>query len=159
MLFEEAVEHVLSSEGGYSNHPDDAGLETQWGISKRAYPNLNIRALTRDQAKEIYRRDYWNAASCNELPESIRLVHFDCAVNAGLGAAAKMLQEALKVTVDGVIGPKTLAAAGTADQYELREDYLWLRARHYARISRGSPSQQKFLPGWILRLISVRSAA
>ncbi|MFX6884101.1 glycosyl hydrolase 108 family protein, partial [Acinetobacter baumannii] len=63
MNFDQAFDRLIGNEGGYVNNPADPGGETQWGISKRAYPNVNIRDLTREQAKAIYRRDVWQRAS------------------------------------------------------------------------------------------------
>ena len=60
MTFDAAFDRLIWHEGGYANDPDDPGGETNWGISKRAYPNLVIKALTREQAREIYQRDFWN---------------------------------------------------------------------------------------------------
>ncbi|WP_425526518.1 glycosyl hydrolase 108 family protein [Xanthomonas oryzae] len=69
---------MLSHEGGYVNDPRDPGGETQWGISKRAYPELNIRALTRDQAIEIYRRDYWGARAGRQASSRGRIPGAGC---------------------------------------------------------------------------------
>ena len=95
MTFEIAVEHVLRHEGGYVNHPNDPGGETQFGISKRAYPHLEIKSLNRAAAIAIYKHDYWDRMKCDELPPLMRLIVFDCAVNQGPGAAATMLEQAL----------------------------------------------------------------
>ena len=62
--FPDAVERVLAREGGYSDNPADRGGRTNFGISSGAYPDLDVSKLTREQAKEIYKRDYWQAASC-----------------------------------------------------------------------------------------------
>lgn len=109
--FEDAVALVLRHEGGYANDPSDPGGETNFGISKRAYPNLDIRTLTVADATAIYRRDYWDAIQGDSLPYPLAVVTFDAAVNSGVGQAAKWLQEALGVVDDGVVGPKTVAAA------------------------------------------------
>ena len=79
--FDTAVTAVLSYEGGYVNDPNDPGGETNWGISKRAYPNLDIRNLTRDRAIQIYRRDYWDSLGCDQFPPAIVIALFDSAVN------------------------------------------------------------------------------
>lgn len=73
------------------NDPHDPGGETNFGISKRSYPNLDIRNLTADDAVRIYRQDYWLPAGCDKLPAPLALLVFDTAVNMGLGAAAKLL--------------------------------------------------------------------
>lgn len=156
MTFDEVMEHVFDSEGGWVRNPADPGGETKYGISKRAYPKEDIAALTMERAKELYRRDYWVPSRCDDLPEAIRLVHMDCAVNCGVGTAAKLLQEACRVAVDGKIGAVTLAAAKQANPDLLREEYLWLRVRYYARIARDRKQSLEFLPGWLFRLIRVR---
>lgn len=89
--FERAVEFVLRWEGGYVHNPADPGGETKYGISKRSYPYLDIKNLTREQAIEIYRRDYWDAAGAGELRWPLALVYFDAAVNHGVGAALYFL--------------------------------------------------------------------
>lgn len=89
--FDVAFDRVISAEGGYVNNPADPGGETQWGISKRAYPNVDIKALTRDDAKAIYRRDYWDALSLDAWPFAEAFQLFDFAVNSGVGAIKKIL--------------------------------------------------------------------
>lgn len=90
-LFQAAVSNVLASEGGYVNHPSDPGGETNFGISKRAYPHLDIRNLTRADAVDIYRRDYW-AKVPESLPDDLRWMVFDACVNHGAGAALGWLK-------------------------------------------------------------------
>lgn len=108
MTFEEAIERVLSHEGGYTAGEGDPGGETQWGISKRSYPHIDIKALTRDQAKAIYRSDFWTPVS--ELPSALRFQGLDAAVNHGIGNALRFIQRAVDVADDGVIGPVTRRA-------------------------------------------------
>lgn len=159
MTFEKAIEHVLEEEGGYANNPNDRGGETNFGISKRSYPNVDIRGLTKARAIEIYRRDFWSANDCDALPAQLRLAYFDCAINCGSGAAARLLQEAVGVPVDGKVGPQTRAAIAAADPVRLVDEFMWLRARRHARIAENNPSQRGFLPGWILRVHRVRVAS
>ncbi len=89
--FTAAVEKTLEHEGGYVCDPHDPGGETNFGISKRAYPHLDIRHLTKDQAIAIYHRDYWLPSGCDSIadPDVAGLV-FDLAVNCGLGGCAKI---------------------------------------------------------------------
>ena len=150
--FDTAVTAILSYEGGYVNDPNDPGGETNWGISKRAYPNLDIRNLTRDRAVEIYRRDYWDSLGCDRFPPLIAIALFDGAVNQGPVAAVRILQRALGVTVDGVIGPQTLAAARAANGDTLLADFLADRAVEYA----GLPTFRRFGQGWMRRLFAVQ---
>jgi lysozyme family protein len=110
-LFDKAFEILIGHEGGYVNDPHDRGGETKYGISKRAYPNVDIRNLTLQQAKDIYRNDYWDRMKCDSFPPFLAVLVFDAAVNNGVGAATRWLQLAGGVTADGIIGPKTIAAS------------------------------------------------
>ena len=111
MSFEQAVALVLKHEGGYVNDPRDPGGETRFGISKRAYPDVDILRLTEDEAKAIYRRDYWNTLRPDEIPEALAICVFDAAVNMGRDKAIRLLQRACGVAQDGVMGGNTIAAA------------------------------------------------
>lgn len=91
--WERAVAFVLRLEGGYVNDPNDPGGETKYGISKRSYPQLDIANLTEADAKAIYARDYWQASGADGLPWPLSLIHFDSAVNTGVGQAQKWLQQ------------------------------------------------------------------
>lgn len=110
MTFDEAFDRLIGHEGGYVNHKLDPGGETKWGISKRAYPDVDIASLTRDQAKAIYRRDYWERAKADQYDGAIAFQLFDAAVNHGIGQAVKFLQRAVGVKDDGIVGPVTLRA-------------------------------------------------
>lgn len=151
MKFNEAIEHILKHEGGYVNDPDDLGGETNMGITKRFYPDVDIKNLTVEQAKEIYKRDYWDKAKCDALPENVRLMHFDTAVNMGIGRANKFLQEAIGVTVDGIVGKNTLAAAHKCNL----KVYARVRLIFYTNIVLNKPVQKKFLKGWYNRTLDV----
>ena len=67
--FAKAIAFTLQREGGHVNDPDDPGGETNFGLSKRAYPYLDIAGLTLDQATHIYRRDYWDRPGLNRVAE------------------------------------------------------------------------------------------
>lgn len=92
--FETAVNEVLGEEGGYVNNVSDPGGETQWGISKRAFPNVDIKNLTRDQAKAIYRSNYWMPLVPYMLSPQFQRIAFECAVNQGLGKCKALLSQA-----------------------------------------------------------------
>ncbi|UIF90871.1 glycoside hydrolase family 108 protein [Cupriavidus sp. UYPR2.512] len=113
MDFNTAFDRLLGSEGGYSNRnpKDDPGGETNWGISKRSYPSLNIKALTREDARRIYERDFWSRTNADQLYPSVAFQTFDFAVNSGIETAVRKLQVALGVADDGHWGPITAAAA------------------------------------------------
>ena len=106
-----AIDWILRFEGGYVNDPNDAGGETKYGISKRSYPQEDIKNLTVDQAKQIYRRDYWERIRGDELPFKLSIIMLDSAVNQGVKTSIKLLQISLNQSVDGIIGPKTMGAA------------------------------------------------
>jgi lysozyme family protein len=146
--FRYAVEEVLRSEGGYVNDPRDPGGETNYGISKRAYPNLDIAKLTRDEAIAIYHRDYWLAAKCDKLPPALGVVVFDAAVNQGVSRAIQMLQSAIGVTVDGVIGPQTISRASLTPKTALVA-FTTERILHYASL----PAWKTYGKGWTSRAI------
>lgn len=148
-LFEKALAFVLEKEGGptITDDPRDPGGLTRWGISKRAYPDLDIRNLTRDQAAAIYRRDYWDRAGCGNMPAGVAFFHFDTTVNQGVGTAAKFLQLAAGVDADGKIGPKTLAAVQRARPADLLVEYAARRADHYGRL----PHFPTYGLGWMRR--------
>ena len=155
-IFEQAVNFVLLEkiEGGYVNDPRDPSGETNFGISKRAYPKLNIAKLTREKAIEIYKRDFWDAAGCSDLPPRIAIAVFDCAVNQGVDAAKKLLQRTVDVKVDGVIGKNTLAAIGEAvnkDEDDLVLQYLGWRLKRYS----GTANAAVYMRGWANRVLEL----
>lgn len=110
MNFDQAFERLIGHEGGYVNDPRDPGGETKFGISKRSYPAEDIKALTLERAKAIYRRDFWGVAGCDAVPDAMKFDLFDMAVNSGPVTAIKTLQRSAGVTPDGLLGPITLQA-------------------------------------------------
>ena len=160
--FRRAVEFVLKHEGGYVNDPQDPGGETKYGISKRSYPHLDIRALTEDQAVAIYRKDWWERYGYDRI-ESVDVAAkvFDLAVNMGATAAHRCLQRALHacgqrhVKVDGVIGPQTIGAANTVNPPEMLLAALRAEAAaHYRSLIDHNPSLERFRKGWENRAYS-----
>jgi len=89
--FDKAIKFVLKWEGGYHHDKNDPGGETNFGISKRSYPELDISKLTLKQAKEIYYQNYWLKCGCDKLPYPFNIVIFDTAVNMGRRRAMKFL--------------------------------------------------------------------
>jgi len=149
MSFEQAVALVLKHEGGYSNDPRDPGGETRFGISKRAYPDVDILRLTEDEAKAIYRRDYWDKLRPDELPQELAICVFDAAVNMGRDKAIRLLQRACGVAQDGVMGGNTIAAANRLVDPVVR--FSAERVIAYTGI-RGFDT---FGKGWLRRTVSV----
>jgi lysozyme family protein len=110
MTFDETFDRLIAHEGGYTPGEGDPGGETAFGISKRSYPSVNIKMLTREQAKGIYFRDYWQRASADQYDSAIGFQLFDAAVNSGIENAVRFLQRAANVADDGYVGPRTIAA-------------------------------------------------
>lgn len=148
MSFDTAIERVLSTEGGYVNDPKDPGGETQWGISKRSYPDLDIKALTREQAKEIYRRDFWDPVAGNGLHEDIAFQVLDFAVNSGGPVAIQYLQRAAGVADDGHIGPHTIEVVNAQPMAQLIFIYLALRLDYMTRLKNWPDAGR----GWARRI-------
>jgi len=146
--FDICIDPVLKSEGGTSNHPLDSGRLTRFGISQRSYPKLDIAALTVEQAKAIYKRDFWDANQLDQFPLAVAFEFFDCAVNCGAGTAARLLQRALDVAEDGIIGPVTLAAVGKNNADKLAKRMLAHRIKFYTKLS----NWPTFGAGWMNRL-------
>lgn len=155
MSFDTAFHVVLGQEGGYVNDPRDPGGETKYGISKRAYPLVDIASLTVNDARVIYRFDYWDKIKGDSLPAAVALAVFDCAVNQGTSRAIRLLQTALGVKDDGSFGPVTLKAATSANPAKLLERFMADRALHYASLS----TFGTFGRGWMRRLFHVHAEA
>ena len=155
MSFDRAIDIVLKREGGYLSAAEaaqqgDPGGETKFGISKRAYPELDIGSLTKEQAMEIYHKDYWTPVQADKATWPLSLFVFDSAVNQGTHAATRMMQLSLGTTDDGVIGPTTLQLMSTARQFHAAK-FMAIRAKRYA----GTNNFDKFGEGWLIRLFTV----
>jgi lysozyme family protein len=132
ITFQIALDKILKEEKGYVNDAQDPGGETNLGISKRAYPDLDIKSLTPETVAPIYKRDYWDRLDADNLPSPLNYVAFDCAVNQGPGEAAILMRAASSV---GAL--------------------LRLRLDRYRR----SPHWDRFGAGWSSRLVDVASFA
>lgn len=151
--FKRIIEIILKNEGGYVWNPDDPGGETKYGISKRQYPDLDIKSLTIDQAKQIYIKDYWwkiNGDKIND--DKIALQIFDFAVNSGVKRAVKLIQKICFVKEDGILGDKTLYAINQKDAVLVLYLYKLRRIEYYMRLAR-KKSLRQFLYSWIKRTI------
>ena len=157
MEFNDVIDKVLEHEGGYVNDPNDLGGETKYGISKRAYPNVDIKSLTKEDAKDIYKRDYWDRNKVGSMPEQLRYLYFDMCINMGPRNAGKILQRAAngknkdKIVVDGKVGPATIAAVSKVEEDRLRS----YRVLYYANLVIKKPEQEKFWFGWFRRSLEV----
>lgn len=154
-LFDRAIEMVLRHEGGYVNDPADRGGETKYGITKASYPELDIKGLSRDEASDIYHRDFWvGHGYCDIESDGLAAKVLDIAVNVGPTRANKWLQEAVNelgvdVAVDGVFGPASRVAVNRLDPVLLTVRFLMRAFRHYRKLGYVQP---KFARGWMKRL-------
>ena len=145
--FNLAIPVVLANEGGLVDNTADPGGLTNFGISQRSYPNVDIRNLTRDAAAAIYQRDFWHYDAVESQLMATKI--FDMAVNMG-HTAIRILQACLRITEDGVWGPGTCAAVNAAGN-NLINDYRLALGRHYQNIVLANPAMAQFLKGWLRR--------
>jgi lysozyme family protein len=147
MLDKKIFEHTLSVEGGYVDDKYDTGGKTKYGISQKAYPDLDIKNLTLETASGIYYRDYWLASRCDELHVTLAICVFDASVNMGVGRSIRLLQEVLNVTQDGVFGKITMGALREKDQVTLAGEFTQKRIETYATFKQFS----RYGKGWVSR--------
>lgn len=161
MTFDEAIKPLLAREGGYVNHKSDRGNATNLGITQRTYTMWrndhgstykDVRDITKAEAVNIYRENYWEPARCDDLPESMREIHLDSAVNHGVTRANKLLQTAAGVETDGVVGERTMAAVAEMDGRLLLARYVNARYAFYGQILARDRSQLVFAAGWFNRM-------
>ena len=153
MQFFEAIEIILKHEGGYVHDKDDPGGETKYGISKRSFPQYDIKNLSIEDAKDVYKRHFWDVSRAEKLKDELRLDYFDMCVNMGQGNAVKCLQKAInnapgeKIAVDGRIGPMTIKASSKLSVNRFRS----FRVLYYAKLIMKNPTLEKFWYGWFKR--------
>lgn len=164
---EKCIRKTLSYEGGFTANPADTGnwtggrrgvgelKGTNFGISAAAYPAIDIRNLTVDQAIAIYRADYWAKVDGDKMPYGLDLCAFDGAVNSGVSRGVKWIQQAIGAVPDGVVGPDTVAKAHSADPVAA------VKAACSARLNtlRGFASFASFGSGWSRRIADVEATA
>ena len=155
--FDKHFERLMIHEGGYVNDPVDRGGETNFGITKRRYPHLDIKNLTREDARQIYFDDFWMKYGVPKFPVSMQYIVFDMIVNHGSRNAFKIIQKAINhkagnpdlLKVDGKFGPQSKLQFS---RYTPENDrVLAFRAKFYCDICRANPSQYRFFKGWMTR--------
>ena len=154
--YDKCLETILHHEGGYVNHPKDPGGETNRGVTKRVYQEhggtKDMKDLLVEDVAPIYKKGYWDKMKCDDIPSGLDLCLFDFGVNAGPGRAAKFLQQMIGTTVDGGIGPMTLAKV---EEYVREngepvtvEKYQEMRQKYYENLS----TFATFGKGWTRRV-------
>ena len=165
--FDACFAKVMQSEGGYVWDKDDAGGETNLGVTigawgaylNRAIQPGEMKALTVDAVKPFYKSMYWDKVRGDDLPAGVDYAVFDFAVNAGVGRAAKFLQRAVGAVDDGAIGPGTLALVAKITPGKLLDNFAEQKEAFYNTLADKNPTQQKFLKGWLARVDHVQTAA
>lgn len=162
--FPTALALVLRYEGGYSNVVGDHGGATMRGVTQAVYssylkdharPDAAVRDILDADVAAIYRKSYWDACACDRLPHPLCIAVMDAAVNSGPYQAAKWLQRALNVPVDGAIGPRTLASAAACDVVPTTRDCIDQR-EVLLRALATRAGQAQFLKGWLSRIADLR---
>ena len=159
--FEDALAALLKHEGGYVNHPADPGGMTNLGVTKRvweewkghAVDEAEMRALTSEKVGPLYKAKYWDMVHGDQLPSGVDLCVFDCAVNSGVKRASKLLQRAVGVDDDGVIGRATLAAVETLSAEEIIDRFCAERLSFLEAL----PTFATFGKGWSRRVAGVKT--
>ncbi len=172
--FDDIIEVVLHHEGGFVDDPDDRGGATNWGVTQKVYETFreekctveDIKNMTREDAIEIYYEMFWLPSRAEELPKEVRETYFDMVVNHGQGGAVKILQQACnnkrkpenRIAVDGGIGPNTIKAAATLQDWELkveRSGFYWNLVFDGSKYTQRT-TQVKFIRGWIRRCFNLK---
>lgn len=159
MNFDQAFDHLIGNEGGYVNNPADPGGETNWGITKRVAVASGytgpMRALTRDQAKQIAKAQYWDKVMGDQLDQNLAFQVFDAAYNHGATQATLWLQRAVGSPDDGKIGPNTVKAANALPWQTVAFLFLSQRTQFYTDLG----TWGTFGKGWTRRIATNLSIA
>jgi len=150
--FDQSVNIVFKHEGGFVDTLHDAGGATKYGISSARYPNVNIKSLTLNQAKDIYKRDFWNKFRLNELHnQQIANLALDMIVLHGQGV--RLIQKGLVrsgkgISIDNRIGSETIGALNAVNPSTFINNTVKVRKEYMQSLVDKNPSQIKFLKGW-----------
>jgi lysozyme family protein len=163
--FDNAFKEIIAIEGGLTNDKNDRGGLTKYGISQKAFPNVDIENLTLQGAKTIYLENYWDTSNIDleRYDEKNGIELFDIAVNMGVGTAAKTLQNALNLmnrnqkdfpnlVVDGQAGEKTFQAYSKVNRDILFKVLNGLQFVRYVHIVERDETQEVFFNGWMKRV-------
>jgi lysozyme family protein len=161
-MFEKCIEVILRNEGGFQKNPIDSGnwvggyktgklVGTKYGIAAKFFPDEDIKNLTIERAKELYKERYWNKMGLYGIDNEIALHIFDFGVNSGPRTAIKKAQRLAGTLADGVFGNMTMKAINNYDG-DFLEDYKDVRRNYYRYLADRRPSQNVLLKGWLNRV-------
>ena len=153
--FEECMARLLHHEGGYVDHPDDPGGETNLGVTRAVYEQYagrqvmdgEMEGLTHDDVYPIYKENYWDRVRGDDLPSGVDWAVFDFCVNSGVSRSAKALQRIVGVEQDGGIGPMTLQAVASIEPVDIVDQMHYMREGFYRSLS----TFDTFGRGWLRR--------
>jgi len=155
--FIDAIVKTLAKEGGakFTDVPNDKGGATKFGISQAAYPTLDIRNLTEQQARDIYKRDYWDRVRGDDITSQLIAENiFDSAVNMGVRTTSRLVQNMLEIDpADGVIGSASLGVINQQAEKDFMLKFTLIKIGYYASICNKNREQSKFLLGWVNRAL------
>ncbi|MDN7481934.1 glycosyl hydrolase 108 family protein [Burkholderia orbicola] len=150
--FDDAFDALIGNEGGYSNNPKDPGGETMWGVTARVARAAGytgaMRQLPRDTAKMIAKRLYWDPLHLDQFDPRVAFQIFDANYNGGHPVI--WMQGAAGATVDGVLGPKTIAAVQSTDPLRFIMRWNALRLTYFTSLA----TWATFGKGWARRVAS-----
>lgn len=164
LAWETAKKTTLKLEAGFQNDRDDRGnwtsgivgvgecKGTKYGICAMSYPEVDIPNLTEEEAYNIYRREYWNKAKCDQIPDCLSIAVFDYSIHSGTIQAIKDLQKALGVKADGIIGNQTIGACNSKPLKSVLERYFDNRLDYMIHCK----GWTKYCKGWINRWCAVK---
>lgn len=161
--FEVSFDHMIKSEGGYVNNPFDKGGRTNWGVTQATWESWirhpvgekEMRELTIEDVRPLYKAQYWNLVRGDELPSGVDYAVFDVAVNSGVARAIRFLQLGLGIMADGVIGTITMKHAHAMPADDLIRAICQERREYLQRLG----NFDKFGKGWLLRVGRVEKTA
>lgn len=163
--FQSSLPFILRWEGGYVNHPNDPGGATNKGVTQKVYDDWrrkqgqalrDVRQLAEEEMQAIYETGYWLPPKCHLLEGPLDLVHFDTAVNMGVGRAVRFLQKAVGAGVDGDFGSGTQQCVADCDPGTALSAYCDTREAFYRKLAADNPKLAVFLKGWMSRLNALR---
>lgn len=137
MIFVATHEWGKREDGGYTNDPVDPGGETKFGISKKAYPDIDIKSLTKEEAFRLYEKDYWNKVVTTNMEPALAITVFDAAVNCGVGRSRSWLAE---------LNEKKDLAGERKSRW-----FIQRRIQYYLDLVKKKPALNKYIKGWLNR--------
>ena len=162
--YQSALNHVLQSEGLWSDNPADPGGATMKGITLATYRSVKgnphitkeeLRNISDQEVADIYKQNYWDKVKGDDLPSGVDYAVFDASVNMGVGRASKLIQTAVGMPADGVIGNQTLQAMKNANPMDLIDKFSAEKDAFYKSL----PTFGTFGKGWLNRVAQVKTTS